>query len=66
MYEQEITLYLGDKYVFENLSREKAGDLIRHIFRYVAGELDEENEDPDDEVLYFAWMPIKFKLQAEI
>jgi len=63
---ESFILYRKYRPLFERLSREKAGDLIKHIFRYIDDEFDEKTEDPDDEILYLAWILIKQDLKRDL
>jgi hypothetical protein len=48
--------------VFEKLPDEKAGQLIKHVFRYV----NDQNPETDDLILNIAFEPIKAKLKRDL
>lgn len=55
-------LYADQKELFEQLPNEKAGELIKHIFKYV------NDEDPitDDILISLAFTPIKQQLKRDL
>ena len=59
---KSFVLYTDQREVFEELSDEDAGKLIKHIFAYV------NDEDPitDDKLLKVAFLPIKTQLKRDL
>lgn len=57
-----FNLYTDMIGVFEKLPDEKAGQLIKHIFRYV----NDQNPETDDLILGIAFEPIKQKLKRDL
>jgi hypothetical protein len=55
---KSFMLYSDMINVFEKLPNDKAGELIKHIFRYV----NDQNPETDDLLLSVAFEPIKTKL----
>jgi len=55
-------LYADQKELFEQLPNDKAGELIKHIFRYV----NDENPETDDIILKLAFTPIKQQLKRDL
>jgi uncharacterized phage protein (TIGR02220 family) len=59
---KSFMLYSDMINVFEKLPNEKAGELIKHIFRYV----NDQNPETDDLLLGVAFEPIKSKLKIDL
>lgn len=57
-----FNLYCDMIGVFEKLTDEKAGQLIKHIFRYV----NDQNPETDDIILDLCFEPIKSKLKLDL
>jgi len=57
-----FNLYADMIGVFEKLPDEKAGQLIKHIFRYV----NDQNPETDDLIINIAFEPIKVKLKRDL
>ena len=57
-----FVLYADQKELFEQLPNEKAGELIKHIFRYV----NDEQPETDDLVIRLAFTPIKQQLKRDL
>jgi len=55
-------LYADQKSLFEKLPNEKAGELIKHIFRYV----NDENPTTKDLLIEIAFEPIKNQLKRDL
>jgi len=55
-------LYADQKEIFEQLSDQKAGQLIKHIYRYV----NDENPKSKDAILNLAFTPIKTQLKRDL
>lgn len=55
-------LYADQKDLFEQLTDEKAGQLIKHIFKYV----NDENPETDDLIVNLAFTPIKQQLKRDL
>jgi len=55
-------LYADQKELFEQLPNEKAGELIKHIFKYV----NDENPTTDDLIINLAFTPIKQQLKRDL
>lgn len=55
-------LYADQKELFEQLSDEKAGQLIKHILKYV----NDENPTSDDLIINLAFTPIKQQLKRDL
>ena len=57
-----FVLYADQKDLFEQLSNEKAGELIKHIFAYV----NDEDPETDDLFIKLAFTPIKQQLKRDL
>ena len=55
-------LYADQKELFEQLSNEQAGELIKHIYRYV----NDENPVSDSALINIAFTPIKQQLKRDL
>ena len=55
-------LYADQKSLFNKLSNEKAGELIKHIFAYV----NDEDPEADDLLIDIAFEPIKTQLKRDL
>jgi len=55
-------LYADQKELFDQLSSDKAGKLIKHIFAYV----NDENPQTDDLIINIAFTPIKNQLKRDL
>jgi hypothetical protein len=59
---KSFVLYSDQKELFNHLSDEMAGRLIKHIFAYV----NDENPESDDVMLNLAFTPIKQQLKRDL
>ena len=59
---KSFVLYTDQREVFDELSDEDAGRLIKHIFSYV----NDENPSTDDLLLKVAFLPIKTQLKRDL
>jgi hypothetical protein len=59
---KSFVLYTDQREVFDELSDEDAGKLIKHIFSYV----NDENPSTDDQLLKVAFLPIKTQLKRDL
>ena len=59
---KSFVLYTDQREVFDELSDEDAGRLIKHIFSYV----NDENPSTDDQLLKVAFLPIKTQLKRDL
>jgi hypothetical protein len=59
---KSFVLYTDQREVFEELSDEDAGKLIKHIFSYV----NDENPETDDKFVRLAFLPIKTQLKRDL
>lgn len=59
---KSFVLYTDQREVFEELSDEDAGKLIKHIFAYV----NDENPEINDRLLKVAFLPIKTQLKRDL
>jgi hypothetical protein len=59
---KSFVLYTDQREVFEELSDEDAGKLIKHIFSYV----NDENPETDDKLIRLAFLPIKTQLKRDL
>lgn len=59
---KSFVLYSDQKELFEHLSDEQAGKLIKHIFNYV----NDENPTADDPLVDIAFIPIKQHLKRDL
>jgi hypothetical protein len=59
---KSFVLYTDQKEVFDELTDEDAGKLIKHIFGYV----NDENPDTDDKFVRLAFLPIKTQLKRDL
>jgi hypothetical protein len=59
---KSFVLYTDQKEVFDELTDEDAGKLIKHIFAYV----NDENPDTDDKFVRLAFLPIKTQLKRDL
>lgn len=59
---KSFVLYSDQKELFEHLSDEQAGKLIKHIFKYV----NDENPTTDDPLVDIAFIPIKQHLKRDL
>jgi hypothetical protein len=59
---KSFVLYTDQREVFEELSNEDAGKLIKHIFSYV----NDENPETDDKLIRLAFLPIKTQLKRDL
>lgn len=57
-----FVLYTENKELFDSLSNEQAGILIKHIFSYV----NDENPELEDPLLKIAFLPIKQNLKRDL
>jgi len=57
-----FVLYADQKIIFEDLTNEEAGLLIKHIFSYV----NDENPILEDRLLNMAFKPIKLQLKRDL
>ena len=55
-------LYADQKELFNQLTDEKAGELIKHIFKYV----NDENPTSDDLIINLAFTPIKQQFKRDL
>lgn len=59
---KSFVLYADQREIFEELSNEDAGKLIKHIFAYIS----DENPQSDDKILRLAFLPIKTQLKRDL
>lgn len=59
---KSFVLYTDQREVFEELTDEDAGKLIKHIFAYV----NDENPETNDKLLKIAFLPIKTQLKRDL
>jgi hypothetical protein len=59
---KSFVLYTDQREVFEELSDEDAGKLIKHIFSYV----NDENPETNDKLIRLAFLPIKTQLKRDL
>ena len=59
---KSFVLYTDQKEVFDELTDEDAGKLIKHIFAYV----NDENPEQSDKLLKIAFLPIKTQLKRDL
>jgi hypothetical protein len=59
---KSFVLYTDQREVFEELSNEDAGKLIKHIFSYV----NDENPETDEKLIRLAFLPIKTQLKRDL
>jgi hypothetical protein len=59
---KSFVLYTDQREVFEELSDEQAGKLIKHIFGYV----NDEDPETDDKFVRLAFLPIKTQLKRDL
>ena len=59
---KSFVLYADQREIFEELSNEDAGKLIKHIFAYIS----DENPESDDKILRLAFLPIKTQLKRDL
>ena len=59
---KSFVLYSDQREVFEELSNEDAGKLIKHIYAYV----NDENPETEDKLLRLAFLPIKTQLKRDL
>jgi hypothetical protein len=59
---KSFVLYTDQREVFDELSDEDAGKLIKHIFSYV----NDENPSTEDKLLKIAFLPIKTQLKRDL
>lgn len=59
---KSFVLYTDQREVFDELSDEDAGRLIKHIFSYV----NDEDPSTDDQLLKVAFLPIKTQLKRDL
>lgn len=59
---KSFVLYTDQREVFDELSNEDAGRLIKHIFSYV----NDENPEASDQLLKIAFLPIKTQLKRDL
>lgn len=59
---KSFVLYTDQRDVFDELSNEDAGRLIKHIFSYV----NDENPEASDQLLKIAFLPIKTQLKRDL
>jgi hypothetical protein len=59
---KSFVLYADQREVFDELSNEDAGRLIKHIFSYV----NDENPEASDQLLKIAFLPIKTQLKRDL
>ena len=59
---KSFVLYTDKKEVFDELTDEDAGKLIKHIFAYV----NDENPEQTDKLLKIAFLPIKTQLKRDL
>ena len=59
---KSFVLYTDQKEVFDELTDEDAGKLIKHIFAYV----NDENPEQTDKLLKIAFLPIKTQLKRDL
>ena len=57
-----FVLYADQKFIFDDLTNEEAGLLIKHIFSYV----NDENPELKDRFLDMAFKPIKLQLKRDL
>lgn len=59
---KSFVLYADQREVFEELSNEDAGKLIKHIYAYV----NDENPETEDKIIRLAFLPIKTQLKRDL
>ena len=59
---KSFVLYADQREVFEELSNEDAGKLIKHIYAYV----NDENPESEDKLIRLAFLPIKTQLKRDL
>jgi hypothetical protein len=59
---KSFVLYTDQREVFEELTDEQAGKLIKHIFSYV----NDENPEAEDKFVRLAFLPIKTQLKRDL
>jgi hypothetical protein len=59
---KSFVLYTDQREIFEELSDEDAGKLIKHIFSYV----NDENPQTEDKFIKLAFIPIKTQLKRDL
>jgi hypothetical protein len=59
---KSFVLYTDQREVFEELTDEQAGKLIKHIFGYV----NDENPETEDKFVRLAFLPIKTQLKRDL
>jgi hypothetical protein len=59
---KSFVLYTDQREVFEELTDEQAGKLIKHIFGYV----NDENPETDDKLIRLVFLPIKTQLKRDL
>ena len=55
-------LYADQKEIFDQLTNEKAGELIKHVFSYV----NDDNPTSNDALITMAFTPIKLQLKRDL
>jgi len=59
---KSFVLYTDQREIFEELTDEQAGKLIKHIFGYV----NDDNPETDDKFIRLAFLPIKTQLKRDL
>jgi hypothetical protein len=59
---KSFVLYTDQREIFEELTDEQAGKLIKHIFSYVS----DENPETDDKYVKLSFIPIKTQLKRDL
>lgn len=59
---KSFILYCDQRHIFNELSNEEAGMLIKHIFSYTA----DENPEPESRLIKIAFEPIKHQLKRDL
>src|SRR5690606_3932094 len=59
---KSFVLYCDQRHIFNELSNEEAGMLIKHIFSYTA----DENPEPESRLIKIAFEPIKHQLKRDL
>lgn len=57
-----VNIYVEWIEIFENLSDEQAGKLVKHLFRYV----NDQNPELNDKLINMAFIPIKQQLKRDL
>lgn len=60
---EKVIFYRDWSPIFEALSDEQAGQLVKHIMRYID---DQQPPEPSDPVVRMAWLPMQIRLKKDL